>query len=56
LDEVDQQVENLRLDRNDRAARAQLPTLAVEREILKRKQHVVARNIRMSNYIQGSRR
>src|SRR5215467_165236 len=44
LDQVDQQIKNLRLDRNDRPTRAQLPTLAVEREIFERKQHVVARN------------
>ena len=44
LDEVDQQIKNLRLDRNDRPTCAQLPTFAIEREIFERKQHVVARN------------
>src|SRR5262245_22397182 len=34
LDEIDQEIENLRLDRDDRAARAQLPALRVEHKIL----------------------
>jgi hypothetical protein len=49
-------VKNLRLDWDDRATRAQFPTLAVEREIFERKQHFVARNSWSSNYIQGSHR
>jgi len=56
LDEVNQQVKNLRLDWDDRATRAQFPTLAVEREIFERKQHFVARNNWRSNYIQCSHR
>src|SRR5262245_38349396 len=35
LDEIDQQIEDLRLDRDDRTGRTQFAALAIEREILK---------------------
>src|SRR5262245_14037583 len=56
LDEIDQEIENLRLDRDDRATRAQLPALRLERKISECKQHVVARNFVKPKYISALKR